>query len=199
MGRRNDHSRAEIRELAIQAAATLIAEQGLTGLSARKVAAAIGYTVGSLYLIFHNLDELIIAVNARTLDQLAAAMEAEIARCAEPEACLLNLAQCYLQFAVEHTPSWRAIFEFRAFSEERDLPDWFQTKIAALFALVEQPLQGLLPASADSAQSARALWGGVHGICILAISGKLDAVQVDAVEPLLHLLVSNYLRGLRQG
>ncbi|MFC1797586.1 helix-turn-helix domain-containing protein [Pseudomonadota bacterium] len=33
-------------------------EHGYEGLSARKVAAAIGYTVGTLYLVFENLDDL---------------------------------------------------------------------------------------------------------------------------------------------
>ena len=63
MGRRNEHSRAELREIALQAAEHLVAEGGLAALSTRKVAAHIGYTVGSLYLVFHNLDDLIIQMN----------------------------------------------------------------------------------------------------------------------------------------
>ena len=52
MARRSDHSREELREMAITAAEQIVVEQGYEGLSARKVAAAIGYTVGTLYLVF---------------------------------------------------------------------------------------------------------------------------------------------------
>ncbi|NJN45315.1 MAG: hypothetical protein HC808_01125 [Candidatus Competibacteraceae bacterium] len=40
MGRRNDHSREEIREMALQAAESIVVERGLAGLSARKIARA---------------------------------------------------------------------------------------------------------------------------------------------------------------
>ncbi|MEZ5601737.1 MAG: helix-turn-helix domain-containing protein, partial [Candidatus Competibacteraceae bacterium] len=63
MGRRNEHTREELRQIALEAAEELVAAQGLSGLSTRKVAARIGYTVGSLYMIFRNLDDLIAQMN----------------------------------------------------------------------------------------------------------------------------------------
>ena len=59
MARRSDHSREELREMALAATEEIIDQQGLAGLTARKVAAGIGYTVGTLYLVFRNLDDLI--------------------------------------------------------------------------------------------------------------------------------------------
>ena len=66
MGRRSDHSREEIRQMALQAAESIVTEGGYKALSARKVASEIGYTVGTLYLVFENLDELVLYVNGRT-------------------------------------------------------------------------------------------------------------------------------------
>ena len=74
MARRSDHSREELREMTLTAAENIVVEQGYEGLSARKVATAIGYTVGTLYLVFENLDDLILHINARTLDRLHARM-----------------------------------------------------------------------------------------------------------------------------
>ena len=68
MGRRNEHTRDELREIGLRAAEELVAAHGLAGLSARKVAARIGYTVGSLYMVFRNLDDLIAQMNERTLE-----------------------------------------------------------------------------------------------------------------------------------
>jgi len=49
MGRRNDHTRKDIKEMAISASLELIEERGFSGLSTRKVASKIGYSVGTLY------------------------------------------------------------------------------------------------------------------------------------------------------
>ena len=80
MARRSDHSREELREMALSAAEQIVVEQGYEGLSARKVASAIGYTVGTLYLVFENIDDLILNINARTLDRLHAKMTASQAQ-----------------------------------------------------------------------------------------------------------------------
>ena len=77
MARRSDHSREEIKEMALVAAEKMILANGKDGLSARKVAQEIGYTVGTLYLVFKNLDELILHVNGRTLDRLFEKMTAD--------------------------------------------------------------------------------------------------------------------------
>lgn len=59
MARRSDHSREEIKEMALTAALTILEEEGARGLTARKVATAIGYTVGTLYLVFKNQQEMV--------------------------------------------------------------------------------------------------------------------------------------------
>ena len=69
VGRRSDHTRAEIRSMAVDAAEVLVVREGYGGLTARKVAAQIGYTVGTLYLVFQNLDELVGATPEERLDE----------------------------------------------------------------------------------------------------------------------------------
>ena len=51
MARRSDHSRDEIREMALNAAKTIVEREGAAALSTRKIANEIGYTAGSLYLV----------------------------------------------------------------------------------------------------------------------------------------------------
>ena len=71
MGRRSDHSRDEIREMAIAAAAEIVEKEGFQSLTARKVAGRIGYTVGTLYHVFRNFDDLVMHLNAQTIDEMA--------------------------------------------------------------------------------------------------------------------------------
>ena len=71
MGRRSDHSRDEIQKMAIDAAAKIVETEGFQSVTARKVASKIGYTVGTLYHVFRNFDDLVIHMNAQTIDEMA--------------------------------------------------------------------------------------------------------------------------------
>ena len=70
MGRRSDHSRDELYTMALAAARKIAEKEGLRGLTARRIAREIGYTVGTLYNLFDNLDGLIVHLNGTTLDTL---------------------------------------------------------------------------------------------------------------------------------
>jgi len=199
MGRRNDHSREQIRNFALEAAAKIVAEQGLQGLTTRKVAATIGYTVGSLYLVFENLDDLILQVNARTLDDLYQLMNRIKQQTQQPESTIIALGHAYLNFATTQQHRWRTIFEHNLPGEHPKIPEWYEKKIFRLFKLVEEPLQQMLQTDDVHlcTRVAHALWGGVHGICILAVTGKLKVVGTEAVEHLMNELMSYYLTGLK--
>ena len=196
MARRSDHSREELREMAITAAEQIVVEQGYEGLSARKVATAIGYTVGTLYLVFENLDDLILNINARTLDRLHARMKASQAKCGDAGDCLLQLGQVYIGFADEDPHRWAMVFEHRL-TDEQAAPAWYQEKITRMFALVEEGLEPLAGGHTrdEITQASRALWGGVHGICILALAGNLGIAGVESVQDLTKTLITNYLSG----
>ena len=58
MGRRSSHTAEELRELILDASTALISEGGLASLSAREVARRIGYSPGTLYNVFENLDDV---------------------------------------------------------------------------------------------------------------------------------------------
>ena len=196
MARRSDHSREEIRGMALMAAERIVVEQGYEGLSARKVAAAIGYTVGTLYLVFENLDDLILHINARTLDRLHARMTELQANSGDASDYLLQLGEVYIRFADDDPHRWAMVFEHR-FSDDRVVPAWYQEKIARMFAMVEEGLEPLANdrPQQEITQAARALWGGVHGICILALTENLGIVGVESVQDLTQSLISNYLKG----
>lgn len=196
MARRSDHSREEIRRMALEAAEGIVVEHGLEGLSARKVATAIGYTVGTLYLVFENIDDLILQVNARTLDRLYARMAETRAHSADARDWLLQLGQVYIRFADEDPHRWSMIFEHRL-AEGRELPDWYEQKIERMFAFVEEALAPLAGQHSrkEISQAARVIWGGVHGVCILALGDRLGVAGVDSVQELTESLISNYLAG----
>lgn len=194
MARRSEHSRPELHDLALKAAGRIVAREGIAALTARRLATAIGYTVGSLYLIFRNLDDLVLQLNAQTLDELHAQARTVGEKNPEPRERLLALAGAYVRFADEHRNLWRLVFEHR---QPARLPAWYPERVARIFALVEGALTELTPSRrpAEIRQAARALWGGVHGICVLAMTGRFDDSSEPAVNGMASLLVSNFLDG----
>jgi AcrR family transcriptional regulator len=72
MARRSDHTRDELHRLALDAARRITEREGLRGLRARQIARDIGYTIGTLYNLFEDLDDLILHLNGETLDALFA-------------------------------------------------------------------------------------------------------------------------------
>lgn len=200
MARRSDHSRDEIQHMAIEAAIAILNRDGMQGLSTRKVARQIGYTVGTLYLVFRNLDELILHVNAATLDELHAVLQAATARQAEPHARLLAISHAYLHFAQTNFARWSLLFTHRLLDDTR-LPDWFINKVRGLFALVAGPLCTLNPQLTAQAcqQATHALWSAVHGVCELGLNDKLSLDGEIQAPVLIDAVVRNFLRGFVQG
>ncbi len=196
MGRRNEHTREELREIALQAAEDLVAEQGLAGLSARKVVAQIGYTVGSLYMIFRNLDDLIVQMNERTLDALYQQLADAVPDRSPPAAAIRGLAQAYIGFALTQTHRWLAVYQHRL-PEGESIPDSFAEKVARMFELVQHQLALLSPRRSpdDIALAARALWSGIHGICILGFDQKLEVAGGRSIPDVAGSLLDHYLAG----
>ncbi|MCG8427591.1 MAG: TetR/AcrR family transcriptional regulator [Chromatiales bacterium] len=199
MGRRSDHSREEIHQLALEAAEAIVAEGGYKALSARKVASAIGYTVGTLYLVFENLDDLIFQLNGRTLDQLFQRMSEQCNSGQSGKTLLCTMATTYIDYAEQHSPRWNMLFEYVA-ENDNALPDWYLEKLGEVFGLIEQVLATTLPDHDDQSisQAARVLWASVHGICILKIRQRLNLAGGQNTEEMAHMLINNFLDGMSQ-
>ncbi len=194
MARRNDHSREELKEMALAAAESLLQREGMKALSARRVAAEIGYSAGSLYTVFTNLDDLCWQLNARTLSQLLAQLDRISS--AVPEGCLLAYGKAYLAFARENPQRWSLLFEHGTATEVA-APEWLNERILSLFARVERCLQHLKPAldKKNLELAARTLWSGVHGIAVLSLRQKLFVEGEQPAEQMLQQLIRHYLNG----
>jgi AcrR family transcriptional regulator len=194
MGRRSDHSRDEIRDMAISAASKIVEKQGFQSLTARKVASEIGYTVGTLYHVFRNFDDLVIHVNARTIDEIAALIEQKTRTKRNPEARIRLMAEYYVQFATNHPDRWRLVFEHEG---PPGLPTPVQMKERrdVMFEMVADNLRELAPERVPNevAHTATALWSGIHGICILALTGKLYLGGAFSMVKLIDTLIDSVL------
>jgi AcrR family transcriptional regulator len=197
MGRRNEHSREQQREMALAAAELILVKEGMAGLTMRKVAQEIGYTVGNLYLLFANQDDLLAALNERTTDAMYSCLRDAVEPLGNPREQLRAMANAYIAYAQRNPHRWRMMFE-------HDLPDAMEPRPSAdmrirrMFELVESCLGKLMPGAKPEhlRSAATALWSGVHGICVLAVTGKLKWSGGTDYAPLCDYLIDTFLAGL---
>jgi AcrR family transcriptional regulator len=197
MGRRSSHSPEALRELILGATEDLVQQGGLASLSAREIARSIGYSAGTLYNCFENLDDLILHVEARVLDRLDRELAA-VELTSTPEEHVQRLARRYLSFTLQQPKLWNLLFEHHL-PATAVVPAWYQDKLDALLGRVEAALRPMATKTSpvELQRAARVLWAGVHGITSLATAEKLSNVTHDTAQRLVDDLVTNYLAGMR--
>jgi AcrR family transcriptional regulator len=194
MARRSDHTREQLHDMAISASETIVSKQGISALSTRKVAAEIGYSAGTLYQVFNNLDDLIFQLNNRTLARLQSHMLQQQRFDAMNR--LKRYGHCYVEFAAQQPQLWHLLFEHKAaYPEQR--PEKLLNNIDALFALVKHALIELKPSTDnhDIEVAANVLWSSIHGITVLMLQHKLAAGQLEPAMESVNCLIDNFISG----
>ena len=196
MGRRNEHSREELRDLALRAAGDIVAESGAARVvHARSRAPHRLYRRRAVHRLRRTSTTSSCTSTSRPSSSCAPRSSASAAAPNQPAQNLRLLVAAYLGFALLHTARWRLVFEHRL-PEGQKAPPTYAGHTAAIFALVERRLReaGITRDAASTAELATALWSGAHGICMLAVTGKLQVATQASVQRLLDVLLDRFLR-----
>ncbi len=191
--------RANLRDALVEAAEKTITIHGLKGLRARSLAFDVGCAVGAIYNVVNDIDDLILAVNERTLqlleDELSKGAESRGAE--QPIDKLVRLAVGYLDFAADHGLRWRAVFE-HTMAEGSEIPDWYRGRQKRLFGYLDAPLRELQPDMPERqrAMVARSLFSAVHGVVALGLDEKVQAIALPDLREQVTFLVRAIGRGL---
>jgi len=195
MARRSEHSLEELKALILSAAETIVIEEGFSALKVRRIAMEIGYTVGSIYMVFTNMADLIMHINARTLDAIA--VQLEQVQEGSAESSIEAMASSYLRYASQNFNRWLAVFDY-SLSVDSKITAGYQEKVDKVIAPLEVQFLAFAPVLSDDQRkyAVRALWFGIHGICALSLTGQRDKTDIDDIEETIALLVKNFMRGL---
>ena len=194
--------RQRLRDALISAAERTLETDGLGGLKARALANEVGCAVGAIYNVVTDLDDLIVAVNSRTLTALerdlgASEQISDAAKRADAVDRLVRLGTAYLAFAAAHRLRWRALFEHRL-PEGKSIPEQYIEDQRRLFRYVEEPLGELRPDLSGERRAlvARSLFSAVHGMVMLGLEEKLQAVPAKYLREQIAFIVSAIGRGM---
>jgi AcrR family transcriptional regulator len=185
------------RARALAAARAILSTEGMPALNARRVAAAIGVSVGTLYNLFENFDEVILTLNLETLEELDRAFAA-LPRLSDPEAAIGTIAGAYLDFTAANRNRWASVLEFKTTAPHRFSED-FPAVIGRLVAWVERALAPLFPVGAEDQRrlSAAVLWTSLEGIGALTAADNLRMVTTTTAYDMAGALAAHYLAGVR--
>lgn len=200
MARRKDHKQEELRDLIRLKALEIITTKGLKALTARRLADAIGYTPGTIYNFYPDMDSLVAAANTLTLALLEEYCQHKIKEAPKGFAKVRALAHAYVTFAHENLFAWEAIFmRTRKPAKTYRTPKEYEDRVNSLFEVIEKVLIEYLSLPADEARkSARLLWACLHGIAVLTLDGRLKAVGIDETDQIIDDLLSRYFHNGRK-
>ena len=185
----------DLHDRLLGAAESAIAAGGLASLKARTIAEAVGCSVGAIYGVFDDLDALVLAVNGRTLEAIAAALTAVPNEA--PAEHLVRLSEAYLDYAAANGPRWRALFQHRM-PEGRAVTPAYAARQRAAFSFIEAPLADMRPdlPEAERVILARTLFSAVHGMVDLGLDEKVASLTPDELRAQVRLVVSAVAAGL---
>ncbi|MCU1352735.1 MAG: TetR family transcriptional regulator [Acidimicrobiales bacterium] len=165
-----------VRTGLVEAAARLIATEGPSALSTRRLASEVGVSTMAVYTHFGGMDELVRAVVHAAFDRLAAEMAAA-PRSDDPLADLGALGVAYRRNALTDPNLYLAMF-----GPHPPLPyeptDADRVHGLSTFATLVDAVRRCIDAGAlrpgDPEQMASQLWAAAHGAVMLELAGYLD-------------------------
>jgi AcrR family transcriptional regulator len=199
---RKARQKADLRARILEAARAIVLIDGFAGLTMRKIAQAIEYSPGTLYLHFAGRDEIGQELCLDGFRELAAVL-APVAAIAEPRARIEAIAEAYIRFGLDRPEIYRLIFMIdptivkaaydRAEAGGPDDPAG-QAYALILAGFAELETAGRLVPSAAPLVMADVLWSSLHGVVSLKLT--CPGFPATPVEILVPALVRSLLDGM---
>lgn len=199
---RNAHQKSEVRKVILAAAREIVLQKGFAALSLRKLAEAIGYAPGTIYLYFKNRDALTREICLQGFTELSGQMNA-VVEIADPRERLTALLNAYANFALENPETYRLSFmEDPKFTEEIMRAAPLEGEGGAgrrAFTLLVEAVEALkqsrkIRAEEDETLLAELFWTGIHGVVSLKLT--YPAFPATPTDVLIEKMIECLLAGL---
>jgi AcrR family transcriptional regulator len=197
MGRRSVHSPEELRQLILDASQTIVERNGITGLSAREIARMIGYSPGTLYNIFENLDDVLLTLQVQLMGRTVEHLK-HVPLGSDGQKNIEDLAHAYVDFALVNRRMWN-LFLAHNLPAGKTVPAPFYDYTTSLVEIVRGALAQIAPQMEreNLDVSARAFLAALNGITALAATEKGVYITPATAQNYAQELTSNFLKGLR--
>lgn len=190
---------SDLRSTLVEAAAAMIAETGVAGVTMRGLAQRVGVSRTAPYRHFADKAALLAAVAEEGFRRMTARVQAaQEGDAVDAAQVFLNVCVAYVQFAIDNPTHYRLMFgqEVSNFLDYPDLAAAARTAFNEVVSMVQRSQQAQVLKPDPPAKLAHTAWAMAHGLSLLIIDGR---IRGDGnVEDLIEAAFQSLLEGIRQ-
>ena len=177
-----NYHHGDLKNALIQAGVKILAREGVSGLSLRKVAKQAGVSHAAPYSHFADKQALIAAISTEGFKQLHVRIEEIISvNKNNPAALLVETAWAYMQFALNEPDRFKLMFS-SVLEKEKEYPDYVQYSQQNFSQIVEivKICQAEKILRTDSPElTTVSVWSAVHGLIMLILEGQISHTVLE--------------------
>jgi len=182
MPKKKTYHHGDLKNALIKAGVEILAKDGVSGLSLRKVASKAGVSHAAPYSHFADKQALIAAISTEGFRQLYERVSAVAEKYkSQPSKQLIEVAWTYVQFALDDRDRFKVMFS-GVLEKEREYPE-FVAESQRNFQLVKMIVEANQAAgvlrSGPSDLVALSVWGIVHGFIMLFLEGQISHTVLE--------------------
>ena len=193
---RKEREKTEMRDLIRAAALKMFLEDGYAKTSIRRIADAIEYSPGTIYLYYKDKDELLYEVQGLAYGKLFEAFKTE-ANSPDPLKKLHQLGKSYIKFGLNNPELYDLMFIIRSPTnvDEKIHKDNGNDCMDYLVDCLSECINQNLLRFTDLQMATLQIWSTVHGLLSLNLRCRLKILIApeDEVSAILFKTVENYI------
>ncbi|MBC7878618.1 MAG: TetR/AcrR family transcriptional regulator [Anaerolineales bacterium] len=172
----------DLKNALIKAGVEILAKDGVSGLSLRKVASKAGVSHTAPYSHFADKQALIAAISTEGFRQLYQCLSDVVDKYkSNPKKQLIEAAWAYVQFAMDDPDRFKVMFS-GVLQKEKQYPEFVEEsqrnfQLVKMIVEVNQASGVLRGGSSDLA--ALSAWGIIHGFVMLMLEGQISHTVLE--------------------
>lgn len=191
------NSKDNIREILMDKGRELVREKGADFLTARKLSEASGYSVGTIYNQFANMDNFVLAQNMQTLDELYAYLS-KLMKDSSDYKNLNRYLDGFVGFVLANPNLWFLLYRFHLQSTVKKLPKEYLRKMVKITQIWEPSFDEVFQklGTKERRLSMQVLWLSLFTMSSFLTTKALDNFSRLNKKTVCKLLLNTYLAGL---
>jgi AcrR family transcriptional regulator len=177
MPKKKTYHHGDLKNALIKAGVDILAKDGVSGLSLRKVASKAGVSHAAPYSHFADKQALIAAISTEGFRQLYERVNSVAEEYkTKPSRQLVEVAWAYVQFAMDDRDRFKVMFS-GILEKEREYPEFVaesQRNFQLVKTVVETNQAAGVLRSGPSDLVALSAWGTIHGFVMLLLEGQIS-------------------------
>jgi AcrR family transcriptional regulator len=200
---RREREKAELRDTILAAARRIFLEEGPEALTMRRIADAIEYSPGTIYLYFESREQIALQLVREGFEKLVAALRPAVSGVEDPVERIRAIGTAYTEFGLNDPETYKLIFMenakyvYAALSPQSGDAGEIEAGDRAfdfIASAVAQAVEAGAFKPVEPQLAAEAFWAGLHGALSLHITCP---AMIGDIRALAVLVQDSMIAGLR--